>query len=233
MIVNVGRIDPTFRYDFNRIANDEREMFLTYSLVNSRSIPFPATALGLDAQWNVSDFLLLKAGIHQANGRANSASFDKLRGDEIFVPFQATLMPSFANLGDGNYRFLGYYTESGGEQGWGFSLSFDQEIGGGFVPFFRFGMDGSDVADFSRFLSAGLGLEAPFGREDDLVAVGFAWGDPADPESREETIIEAFYRIELNDFTRLTPDVQFLVDPGDNRSTDLIVVFGLRLQVVF
>ncbi len=232
LMISAGRIDPTFRYDFNNVANSERDQFLNLALVNSSAIPFPDPGLGIDFRWQPGDLIYVRGGVHQANSRANSASLNELRADELLWAGEFGLMPSFDGWGEGNYRFLAYFIETDGETGPGFSLSFDQEIGP-VTPFLRFSVGDADVTDYEYFVSAGFGIEDPLGRQGDLLAAGWAWGDPTDDELRSEQIIELFYRFQLNPFLTLTPDVQFVINPAANREDDFIAVFSVRLQATF
>ena len=58
------------------------------------------------------------------------------------------------------------------------------------------------------FVSGGVAMEAPFGRKDDLVAIGVAWSDPS-PDSgfRAETLLELLYRVEIAKAILVTPDL--------------------------
>ena len=57
--------------------------------------------------------------------------------------------------------------------------------------------------------------------------------DPSDNSLRKEAIIEVFYRILINNFVTVTPDLQFIIDPANNPTKDRITVVGLRLQLDF
>lgn len=50
---------------------------------------------------------------------------------------------------------------------------------------------------------------------------------------RDETLVEAYYRIGLSPSLALTPDVQVVVDPAANDEDDTVVVLGVRLQMRF
>lgn len=230
--LSIGRFDSAFRYDFNTVANDEREQFLASPLVNSPNIPFPNPGLGLNAWWNVSKQFYLTGGIHQANASQTSASLDKLRSDELFYALETGYSLRFADVHDGNYRFLIYYTEMRGKDGSGFSISFDQAVGEGLHLFLRYSIGDSDITDFQRFFSTGVGLDSPFNKND-MLGIGYAWGDPSEANLRKEQIIEIFYRYQIGDFVHLSPDIQVILDPGRNRSDDLIILLGLRLQATF
>jgi porin len=65
------------------------------------------------------------------------------------------------------------------------------------------------------------------------MGLGWVWGDPSDGTLREEQIFEYFYRIGINNFLTLTPDLQLVLDPASNPLHDQVWVLGLRLQAAF
>ena len=66
-----------------------------------------------------------------------------------------------------------------------------------------------------------------------MLGIGFARGKPSDPLRRTESLIEVYWRLQLNPFVSITPDVQLVVDPADNPDEDRIWVVGARLQFDF
>ena len=53
------------------------------------------------------------------------------------------------------------------------------------------------------------------------------------PNVRHETGFELYYSIEVLPWLQVTPDVQFIVNPGARRSVDNALVLGLRGRVTF
>ena len=67
-----------------------------------------------------------------------------------------------------------------------------------------------------------------------LVAIGAAWSDPSSGVgSRDETLLELFYRFHLAKAISLTPDLQLVFDPANNADDDVVVVGGIRLLLEF
>ena len=50
---------------------------------------------------------------------------------------------------------------------------------------------------------------------------------------RPQSMVEAFYRIQLTESMQLTPDVQVVFNPGVRNDVDTSVVFSLRLTTDF
>jgi porin len=133
----------------------------------------------------------------------------------------------------GTYRLMAWHNQTPDNDGSGLAISVDQHIADNLVAFARWGFGDDKVTDFEQFISAGLGIEAPFGRADDLFAVGMAWADPSDDTLDKETIVEAFYRYQLNDLMQLTPAVQAVLDPAESTQSGTVYVFSLRLQTTW
>lgn len=229
---SVGQVDSTYRYDFNVVANDERYNFIASPLTNSASIPFPDPSPSADIFWFINDQAIFRAGLHSTVCEKGEWCLDKLDSDQWFSPAELTISPVFDSLGQGNYRFLVYFTETGENNGGGWSLSFDQQMGR-FTPFMRLSAGDKDVVEFERFLSLGIAIDYPFGRPWDQAGIGFATGKPSDPLLRDETNIELYWRFHLNPFVAITPDLQWVIDPAKNPVDDRIFVAGVRLQLDF
>ena len=65
--------------------------------------------------------------------------------------------------------------------------------------------------------------------------MAYNWSKPSDllPDQRSQSLVEAFYRIQLTDSMQLTPDIQVVFDPSTRSDTDSVVVIGLRLTTDF
>jgi len=226
--LTVGKIDQTVYLDANRIANDETIQFLATPLVNNPAIAFPDNGFGVNLTWDVTERVYLTGGWGNSVARANETTVNNLDADDSFWAGEVGL-----TLGDapraGTYRFIGWASEADDAEDAGFAVSVDHEVADGLVPFFRFGVSDGEVAAFEKFVSGGVGVEAPFGRADDLVALGVAWGEAADGD---ETLVEAFYRVTINPLIAVTPDVQWVHNPVDAEESDVFIV-GTRLQLTF
>ena len=229
--LSLGFVDSSYRYDFNRMANDESGFFLSGSLINSPSIPFPESNLAVDAFWRLTPTVSMHTGVYQTDCEEFDC-FDALGDGNYLFPVEVVIRKPPGRWGKGNYRFLAYYTDTRGNSGSGASISFDQEIGD-WVPFLRASVADSAVAPIKRFLSLGIGYEAPFSRPWDRIAIGFARGTPSDSSKRTETLVELFWLFQLNPYVAITPDVQIVFDPADNPGKDRVTVLGVRLQLDF
>lgn len=112
----------------------------------------------------------------------------------------------------------------------------------GLVVFGQFGIAPSNKNDLSRYVGGGLHYLGPIPKRDkDIVGIAVGSGNFAprlgdvgsDYGSRvgSETVIEAFYRLQLNRWFYLQPDVQFIMNPGGMYPNS--VAMGIRSVITF
>lgn len=236
VVVMAGIIDHSFHFDVNRVANDSNRSFFSFALVNNLSIPWPLYGgVGGLLRWNASERVSLLLGGGDSAADEAYAFWRTWNERSWWGLFEVDLELDLPLLGKGHYRVTPWYNHLDDEDGWGIGLNVDQELGlPGLVGFFRFGAGPERVTEVRRFASAGIGLEAPFGRSGDFVGIGFAWSDPSDGAGgQNETLVEAFYRFQLTPTLELTPDLQIVFDPAGNPDDDVVFVPGIRLALVF
>ncbi|MEM9657281.1 MAG: carbohydrate porin [Planctomycetota bacterium] len=68
-------------------------------------------------------------------------------------------------------------------------------------------------------------------RDLDIVGAGFAWTELFQGGTNQESVVEVFYRVQLNPRIALQPDLQYVVTPSGIRPDALAA--GLRFQVDF
>jgi porin len=236
LIVLGGKIDMLYHFDTNRVANDAYSQFFAYALQNNPSIPGPLYGgFGGIVRGNLTKDSYLMFGVGDSSMDSAEAPWETLDNDSWFQLLELGVTHSFPKLGKGTYRLTPWHNHFFGADGFGIALNVDQELGPkGLVGFFRFGWGDEDVTPVKTFVSGGVGFEAPFGRENDLVAIGAAWSDPGVGNGfRDETLVEILYRVEIAKAISITPDLQLVFDPADNPGDDFVVVPGIRLHIKF
>ncbi len=129
---------------------------------------------------------------------------------------------------------------------WAFYYNFDQyffvesqDPTQGVGLFGRFGISDGEANPIETFYSLGVGGKGIIPeRDNDKFGLGYFFTDFSGdlPErlgiaSSQGT--ELFYSIAITPWFSLTPDLQFIVDPGGDDSRDVAVVYGLRGHVSF
>jgi porin len=113
----------------------------------------------------------------------------------------------------------------------------DQGLG----VFGRFGYRTPETYKINRFWSAGLSYTGLIPTRDaDVLGFGFALQRPSgvyrsrvDSELDNETAYELYYAIQLNQWLVVTPDVQYVENPGGADDVKPAVVAGVRVRASF
>lgn len=137
--------------------------------------------------------------------------------------------------------------------GWG--LSMDQRVGDAATLFARFGQNVDGKTRFDQALTLGAELGgSDWGRSGDGLGLAMGWlntssefkqnsssldadgdgvPDFAYAANGTEQLAELYYRIRLNGNLELTPDFQWIANPGGDKSAPDAKVWGLRAKVSY
>lgn len=236
LIYRLGKMDPESIYDRSRYVS-ANEAFLNQAFSTTLAMPVPNTGLGAALAISPITDTYVVAGVHDANGA--KTSFGEIEKGELFTAVELGVAPGHGKPGAGLYHVTLWHSDSreaaGIPGGRGVALTFQQELGpdGRIVPFFRYSYGEGGAMPVRQAIATGLGLERPLGQNNDLIGIGFSWGQPTDRTLRDQYVIEAFYRVQITPHTNLTPDLQITFDPSENSAEETIVVGGVRLRTLF
>ncbi len=244
----IGKINITACFDGNRVANSETEQFLSGGFVNNLSVEFPDdNSFGMMLWMTFSDSYELGVGYMDADADWDNAF------DDSFLIAQLNLMPDFAGR-QGNYRVYGWInnkdhedledTSKASEKNYGYGLSFDQEISDSVILFARYGHQRASVSQIEHAWSIGFQCSGCiFGRDDD--SFGFAFGSTILSTTWEaisrakgvntsnESHVEMYYNLWINEYLSISPDIQFVKDINGNGDSENVWLLGIRMQMSF
>jgi porin len=128
---------------------------------------------------------------------------------------------------------------------WGLFYNFDQFLfterddpNQGIGVFGRFGYGGQPNI-FEGFYSLGVsGTGSIPNRDHDTWGIGYYFASISDSINpafglNSEQGVETYYNIEITPWCHVTPDLQFIIDPGGSTRHDVAIVYGLRMQMSF
>ncbi len=261
LTLTAGKIDFSGFFDASAYANDEATQFLNGALVNNAAVPFPDYSLGLILTYNLSDNWYLMGGIADAQADGRETGFRTTFHDEDYFFYIVETGVTTA-IESPNGDLLGTYraglwndpqpkANSDASRSYrddtGFYISADQmltkenndpEDTQGLGVFVRYGYAEDKRNDLEHFYSVGAQYQGLIdGRDNDVLGLGYANAHFSDGASTtytqdHEGVIEAYYSIEVSDTIHLTPDIQYLINPGGTTTSDAITA-GLRLQIDF
>lgn len=108
----------------------------------------------------------------------------------------------------------------------------------GLGMFFRYGYAHDGVNEIEHFWSLGAQYRGLIPtRDDDVLGFGFAQGIVGDRRrayvgGSRESVYELYYRIEVFPWLQISPDVQYIVNPGTEGGRNALVA-GCRVQMCF
>lgn len=250
----VGKMDFTGIFDNSAYANDECCQFLNGSFVNNPAIPFPEQGLGFVLNWDVTDWWYLKGGMADARADRRTAGFKTtFSHDAAFFYILETGISKW----DGTYRF-GIWIDDKNKPRFGEDKSHHGDVGfytsldkmlikknndpndkRGLGGFFRYGWADSRYNSIASFFSLGFQYLGLFeGRNDDVLGVGysreyFSNHDAADFPEDYESVIEIYYNAQITSWFHLSPNIQYITNPGGAANVKDATVLGLRAQITF
>ncbi|MEK6540118.1 MAG: carbohydrate porin [Deltaproteobacteria bacterium] len=133
----------------------------------------------------------------------------------------------------------------------GVGLSIDQEISDSFGLWLRAGVQRKKVAQFDRFAGGGINIAGnEFSRPNDVIGIGYGQAlmgkDYKDYkkssstgfESGIEQYMELYYNIAVDGAAQSTgfhisPDIQYVINPGGDTNATKLFIYGVRLQAFF
>jgi len=209
LFIRFGKLDITggfecrrcpVAFDGSAYANDETAQFLSPSLVNNSTIPFPDKGMGAVVYYNPIEWWYIAAGASDAQAVVDQVGFNTAFHEEdyFFYIFETGLTPELDSekgpLG-GAYR-VGLWVDgqdkarfSNGKNyrdDTGVYVSCDQlirkenddpEDSQGIGTFFRWGYANSDLNEIGNFWSFGFQYQGLIeGRDDDVLGIGVAKG---------------------------------------------------------
>ena len=109
----------------------------------------------------------------------------------------------------------------------------------GLGAFFRYGYAPSANNDLTTFWSTGFQYQGLLdGRDDDVLGVGFAQGfyaDSADATYNNdyESVVEVYYNALVTPWLSISPNIQYVTNPGGVDGQSDALVAGVRAQITF
>ncbi|MDH4099160.1 MAG: carbohydrate porin [Nitrospirota bacterium] len=263
LVFNIGKMDPTGFFDTNNVANSEDEQFMADIFKNNITLEWggddnaygPGLRLAYinkqrdDLAWNLS------FGFFEGNSDEDGTFQDVM--DRPFVIGEGGITKKFGEL-EGNYRLYGWVnrgkhtewkdTAKDNAENIGWGISVDQQVSTNVTLFARYGMQDEKVATFDHTFSiGGQTLGTRWNRPNDVLAAAYGFSSPSHDFKKvaethpdygyrvreSEHYIEAYYRIQVNDQLAITPDIQYVMNPGGDDEKDDFLIYALRMVLTF
>lgn len=219
-------------------------------------VTYPDSQLGFMAEINPKDWLSIRDGIYSRYGCPFNITEIEVKSKIKKMP--GRYMLGAWEMSDSNGTGVATGQNEDGTIYNDFNLNFGCYVGfeqmvykekkdddndmQGLVIFGQAGMSPANKNDLSQYVGCGLHYLGPIPRRDkDIAGIAVGSGRFAprladisyDNGGRvgSETVVEAFYRLQVNPWFYLQPDVQFIMNPGG--MYDSSVAVGLRSVITF
>src|SRR3990172_7390450 len=256
---NMGKMDPTAFFDTNRLANTETDQFMADLFVNNLGIDWG----GDDNGYGFGSRLAYRFTSIYQKGLTVEGSLGYFDSDgdfsdtfrEPFVIAELDINRRYYGL-EGNYRLYAWQNnrehsvwknpDGNGKHNKGFGFSIDQGISSNLALFARYGYQDPQVSQFDQVITLGSRVIGNrWHRAKDHL--GFAYGlsriskdykkHSLDVDGykadKNEHYFELYYRYNLWGDVAITPDIQYVLNPGGDGDKDGLWILGLKLQVNF
>ncbi len=236
----VGQIFPITAYDFFPFKNFRTD-FVDFNHVTNVTIPLPGNGAGAFIVYRPVPRVLLRLGAHDANADVQKSVIDTYEGEffTIFeVGFDTDLMPREPGRPPYGHVHVSLWhqderDDAGIDDGWGIGLSAVQRFGR-YTPFVRYGyadVNAKGPTSVEHMANVGLVIDGIFGQDKDRIGVGYTWSDPADHSLDTQSMIDAYYRVQLTPEIEVGPTVTVVFDPVRNQDDDTVYVWGFRTRI--
>lgn len=232
--ISGGIIDATDYLDENTYAGDEYTQFMNAALVHKVHDFFPSYDLGGALEWDIGNVAV--KGVVMNVGAGTDENTYNYYGLQFGYRLNTI-------LGKGNYRIIvdhtsRYFEDLQGHIGQARAalvLSFDQQFGNILGAWIRFGRQDDDAAvDYQNLYSGGLNIIGKlWGREKDNVGLAYALMNSGNLVIDTSQVLEAYYRLVLNDYLSISADVQYMQDDLKAAESPRGWILGTRLTAIF
>ncbi len=238
LLLSIGQY-PFYNFDDNQYLADQQQNFDNLLFTQNGSSTYPIAGLGAYAQINVTSTIQLAGGFQNATNITGANLSSNGFGTQHFAWFgYAQWTPKFHSLGDAQYSFTYYDVPAVPEQpssstGWSFNAV--QNLNDTWAIFGRANGAWGYQTPIRASYAIGGAMNNPLGRSAmDQIGLAIGYAEAADPlGTRDETIVEAYWNWELFGGLLLTPDVQYISNPGNDGGRDSAWALSLRATLIF
>lgn len=258
--LTIGKMDPTALFDTNAVANSETGQFLADIFVNNLALEFGGDSNGygpgLSAAHRFTSVyekglkIVGRVGIFEGDGNFKDVM------DRPFLIAELDMWRPYYGL-NGNYRIYGWVnnnkhtdlldTSKDNLSNKGLGMSIDQQVSNDITLFARYGFQDKDVSKFDQvFTIGGQIIGNGWKRANDVLGIAYGASHVTEKYKKAslsldgyaanadyEHYLEAYYKYWANKNLSLSPDVQYIIKPGGDKTKDNIFIYGVRMQLVF
>lgn len=231
----IGKLDQDDVFDDYRFKGVDF-YFVNQAFASNPAIALPGKGLGVLGAFDLGGGAYLLGGASDAQAQDTASGFSTLfRDGKIFTAGEIGWAGEVEGFGEGEIHTTVWNSPaySGQGSGWGIASTAEQDLGANVVPFVRYAYGAGTATGIRHLATLGVGIDGLPKRDDDVLAIAFAWGKPTDSIARSQISGEVFYRLQLTPLLQLTPAYQLLLDPATDPTRDVVGILQVRARLTF
>lgn len=241
MSVTLGQF-PMYNFDGTSYDSNQQINFVGEAFSQNLTQTYPSASLGGYMTVSPSSLWSVSAGMQDATNLSGDRISTSHWGEKKFTSFLSAAYNPTNALGDATISFLVYNqpsVETHPEKINGWSFNAQQNLGKKWAIFGRVNGVSKGVNGVSQSYVVGGVYNNPLNRNP-LDQIGLAAGinklDTKYLNSNAravENVMEAYWAWGVSSFMTITPDVQFFINPGENRKSNTATVASIRATLMF
>lgn len=229
-----GMVNMTNYFDGVGPANDSFSGFTNGAFVNSTVLGLPDANLGAVAQFEINPKSYAMVGVSRETTSYGYNPFNDGSSYMIVGEYGRTILDGAATIRI-NPFFRQVEEENKNRKNAGLAASIEYAPCDEVTLFARTGFGAKQDLGAAFDFSCGATFNAIPGREDDFVGVAFGvfkgTNSVEEPtNNNREYVLEAMYSMQINDYWKLVPHVQYIKNPAYSTESDAVVA---GVQAVF
>lgn len=225
-----GMVNLTNYFDAVGIANDSFSSFTNDGFVNSSVLGLPDANLGAIVQAEINSMSYAMLAFSRETTTYGDNPFAGGADSFLIVGEYGRL---FAD-GNATFRLNPFYRhidnmDGSQDDNAGLAASIEYTVNDTFTVYARSGFglkqDLGNAFDFS----CGTNVKLIPSREDDFLGVAFGvFKGCAPTENNREYVAEAMYSLQINDYFKIVPHIQYIVNPAYDAENDDAMLMGIQ-----
>ncbi|MBP6597375.1 MAG: carbohydrate porin, partial [Arenimonas sp.] len=193
----------------------------------------------IGVSYRPTDQFYVTGGVANAYNNTTESGFDSISDSDFFYGAEMGWTPEVEGMGRGRYSVMVWHIDARRENGFnspsddGVTLVAGQQLSDRFQVWGRYSHSNGGTTNVRSLAQAGIGYSGLFGSPSNMTGFTASFAEPRLGTSRDETVIEAFQRLQVARFTQLSAGLQMVFDPGNNPSENQVGLFFLRLRHAF
>ena len=226
--ITAGLMNLTNYFDCVGIANDSFSSFVNSGFVNSTVLCLPDANLGAMVQHELDSSSYAMVSFTREVTTYGDNPFDSGTGYLLVGEYGRTILDGAATI-----RFNPFFRHveevDGHCNNFGFAASIEYEVNNELTVYARTGWGARQELGNAFDFSCGANIKLIPSREDDFLGVALGVSKPCAPaDNNREFVAEAMYSLQVNDYFKIVPHIQYISNPANDADCSDAVIMGVQ-----